>query len=80
MTENKKIPASEIKEKIKDVKDALKSIRPDKALNDTQLERLLCRVGELELCLIFNKEIRNNPKAKLKINRLCTCYDKGSEE
>lgn len=69
-----KITENEIKEKIKDVKSALKMIRSAFPYNDNAIMTLLCRVGELELCLKFNRELDQKGKAKLKENRLCYCY------
>lgn len=75
-----KVTENEIKEKIKDVTKALKMVTPAHPYNDYALMTLLCRVGELELCLKFNKRLDQKGKAKLTKNRLCKCYkDSGNQ-
>lgn len=70
-----KISKSDIERQIRDVRKALKKIRPSMPYNDSALQDLLCRVGVLEQALKFNRAFDKNPKAKLPKNRLCKCYE-----
>lgn len=79
------IPKQDLKEKIKDIRKALKSIEDDisekKSGISFGLPDLLCRVGELELCMEYNFKVRNDLNAELLPNRLCSHYDgDGAEE
>ena len=79
--ENEKIEKEHLIKTINDVKKAL-----DNILEDVEdeidasywLMTLLCRVGELELCLNYNFEIKHSrgKLIMLKPNRLCECYEK----
>lgn len=47
-------------------------------------QNLLCRVGELEVCVDYMLELKHNQdtkqdkKVEYKDNRLCTCYDRSN--
>jgi len=76
--ESEKIEKEHIEETIRDIQSALDMIELDKDNNDYALMTLLCRVGELELCLNFNFELKNSrgKPVTLRPNRLCECYEK----
>lgn len=73
-----KVDKEHIEDTIKDIQSALDMIEPDKDNNDYALMTLLCRVGELELCLDYNFELRysHGKSVELRPNRLCKCYEK----
>ena len=79
--ENEKIEKEHLIKTITDVRKALDNIHED--VEDEidasyWLMTLLCRVGELELCLNYNFEIKysRGKLITLKPNRLCECYEK----
>lgn len=66
---------------IKDIQKALNEIKEEIEGNGDGkywLMTLLCRVGELELCINYNFEIKysKGKEVILKPNRLCECYEK----
>mgnify|MGYP001600702952 CR=1 FL=1 len=67
-------------ETIKHIRQALNEIEEDVLetgnTGEYWLMTLLCRIGELETCIELNNELRLNPNADYKPNRLCTCYEK----
>ncbi len=73
-----KVDKEHIEETIRDIQSALEMVEPDKDNNDYALMTLLCRVGELELCLNYNFELKNSHGKHVELlpNRLCKCYVK----
>lgn len=66
---------------IQQIEKALDGIKHDvKKDQDAEywLMTLLCRVGELEVCIDYNFQLRysKGKEPMLKPNRLCECYEK----
>ncbi len=79
--ENEKVPKKHLIETIRDIQKALDEILEnvqDESNADYWLMTLLCRVGELELCLNYNLNLKyaKGKEVKLVPNRLCECYEK----
>jgi len=79
--ENEKVTKEHLIETIRDIQRALDSILED-VQDDTKtdywLMTLLCRIGELELCLNYNFRLKFSKGKEVKMipNRLCECYEK----
>ena len=82
----KPITKKQQNEVIKDIRENLRRIQKEINKRGKQgfffgMQDLLCRVGELESCLLFNFDHERNPEnAKPRPNRLCTCYDRDCDD
>lgn len=79
--ENEKVPKKHLIETIRDIQKALDNILEDvqdEGNADYWLMTLLCRVGELEVCVNYNFKLRYSKGKEVKLvpNRLCECYEK----
>lgn len=67
-------------ETIQNIRNKLDRIEKSKDIEFiviSDLNDMLCRVGELESTLIYVFDLIQNPdKAEAKQNRLCNCYDR----
>ena len=84
--ENKPVEKKHLIKTINDIKKALNNILEDiddESDSSYWLMTLLCRTGELELCLNYNFDVKysSGKMIMLKPNRLCECYEKlGGDE
>jgi hypothetical protein len=84
-----KVTKKDLNESIRDIRKALRVIEerintPSLKLEATdynsRLDTLLCRVGSLKVSLNYLQDSWRNPKAEIKDNPLCNCYDKDQEK
>lgn len=80
-----KVTKKDLNESIRDIRKALRVIEerintPGLKLQganyNSRLDTLLCRVGSLKVTLDYIQESWRNPKAEVKDNPFCNCYDK----
>jgi len=73
-----RVTKKHVNETIKEIREALSRIQKEQD-STYWLQTLLCRVGELEVCVNWNFEKRYDYKKlrnpEFRNNRLCTCYD-----